>query len=103
MITFQYFRDCPHAAETLRNLLDLARENLFSENEVEVVEVPDAAAARECCFQGSPTIMINGVDIYTLRRPEGFKYACRMYEFRGKKTGVIPKDYIESRIKELRG
>ena len=103
MITFKYFKDCPHAGDTLRNLMDLARENLISEEEIEVVEVPDAAAARECGFQGSPTILINGVDIYTLRKPEGFKYACRVYEFRGKKTGIIPRDFMETRIKELRG
>ena len=103
MITFQYFKDCPHSAETLRNLLELAKDNQIPENEVHVIEVPDPASAEEHQFQGSPTILVDGVDIVTLKKPEGFNYACRIYEFNGTRTGVIPKEYIESRLRELRG
>jgi hypothetical protein len=92
VITFQYFKNCPHSAETLRNLLELAKDNLIPENEVHVIEVPDLASAEEHHFQGSPTILMDGVDIVTLKKPEGFNYACRIYEFNGARTGASPRN-----------
>jgi hypothetical protein len=48
-------------------------------------------------FQGSPSILVDGVDIYTGVKPEGFSYSCRVYEFDGKQTGVIPREFIRAK------
>ena len=102
-VTFQYFEGCPNSSETLKNLKKLVNEQKITEDELEIIEVPDLNSAEETLFQGSPTILINGVDIYTKQKPTGFVYSCRVYDFDGKRTGIIPKEYIELRLKELRG
>ncbi|MGA2507497.1 MAG: alkylmercury lyase [Chitinispirillaceae bacterium] len=97
MIEFQYFNGCPNSAETLNNLKELIEEGMISEREVIISEIPDIASAEKYNFQGSPTILIDGMDIYTEKRPTGFNYTCRVYEFNGKKTGILPKKYIEEK------
>jgi hypothetical protein len=49
-------------------------------------------------IQGSPTILVNGKDIYTGEESVGFNYACRIYEFDGEQTGVIPKEFIRAKL-----
>lgn len=103
MIEFQYFNGCPNFKEALNNLKELIREGIISDSEVIISEIPDIASAEKYNFQGSPTILIDGIDIYTGKKPTGFNYSCRVYEFNGKRTGIIPKKYIEKKINLLRG
>ena len=102
MITFQYFEGCPNAQETLDNLLGLKAELRIPGSEIELVEVPDPSRAEEFRFQGSPTILVNGLDITTGEEPSGFSYTCRVYSFGGTQTGVIPKEFIRRKLMEYR-
>ncbi len=102
MIEFQYFQECPNAAATLNNLKDLVSEAFIDESEIFLVEVPSPETAEKANFQGSPTILYNGVDIFTGSEPDGFSFNCRIYEIDGKKTGVLPREFIKSRISGLR-
>ena len=98
MIRFQYFDGCPNAQTTLDNLLSVREELGIPTSSIEVVEVKDLARAEEERFQGSPTILVDGRDITTGEMPSGFNYACRVYSFEGKSTGVIPRNFIRARF-----
>ncbi len=95
---FEYF--AYDAAATLDNLLSAGEELGIPESSIELVEVPDPAQAEERRFQGSPTVLVDGRDIATGEIPSGFNYACRVYSFEGKSTGVIPRDFIRARLIE---
>ena len=101
-VTFQYFEGCPNASDTLRHLKELVKEHKIAEDELEVQEVSDLDSAEKTRFQGSPTILIEGVDIYTMKKPVGVNYACRIYDFEGKRTGIISKRTIEMKLGEWR-
>jgi len=102
LITFQYFEGCPNAQATLENLLGAKAELRIPADEIELVEVPDPSLAEECRFQGSPTILVNGLDITTGEEPTGFSYTCRVYSFGGIQTGVIPREFIRRKLEEFR-
>jgi diketogulonate reductase-like aldo/keto reductase len=101
MIDFLYFEGCPNAGKTWNNLESLVQEGLIKPETVSRIEVPDMESAEKHHFQGSPTILINGIDIYSGVRPEGVHYACRVFTFDGERTGVIPKEFIRRKIDEL--
>ncbi|MBJ2356260.1 alkylmercury lyase [Sphaerochaeta sp. S2] len=101
MITFLYFNGCPNSQQTLRNLKALQESGDLFENEIEEIEVPDLESAEKTHFQGSPTILYNGIDIYSKKKPEGSHYTCRVYSINGERTGVLSKDYIKKAIYEL--
>lgn len=98
MIEFQFFLGCPSADETLENLRGVMQELEIPENNLKISVVPDLDTAKRLNFQGSPSILINHIDIYTGEEPIGFSYACRLYEFNGEQTGVIPKEFIREKM-----
>ena len=102
VIVFQYFEGCPNAKATLHNLREIQRELGISDNEITIVEVSDIESAEKNRFQGSPTILVDGIDIYTDTKPVGFNYSCRIYSFDRKQTGIIPKDFIREKIAKNR-
>lgn len=101
MIDFLYFEGCPNAGETWINLETLINEGIINRDKVRRIEVPDTVSAEKHHFQGSPTILFNGVDIYSGTRPEGVHYTCRVFSFNGERTGVIPLEFIRRKIQEL--
>jgi hypothetical protein len=103
MIEFQYFNHCPNSKETLHNLRELIKEGVLRESELIITEVPDLASAEKINFQGSPTILIDGVDLYDGKKPDSFHYCCRIYDLNGRQTGVLSKDFIKTRLKTIRG
>jgi hypothetical protein len=102
MIEFQYFNGCPNSDETLKNLLSLEEDKIIKKKEVKLIEVPDMEKAKEVNFQGSPTILIDGIDIYTGKIPDSCNYSCRVYDVEGQNSGVLSKEYIRNRLESLR-
>lgn len=102
IIEFQYFSGCPHSEQTLENLRTLVKSGFIKEDEIKVVEVSSPDQAKELSFQGSPTILCDGLDIYSLERPRGFSFSCRVYNLDGTQTGVLPVDFIKRQIEKLR-
>ena len=100
-IVFQYFDGCPNSTETLRNLQDLLKTTGIGETELEIVEVPSPEQAQELNFQGSPTVLLDGVDIYTDQIPNSFSYSCRIFELDGEKTGILTTDYLRKKLIKL--
>jgi len=73
-----YFEGCPtylRAEETLRGVL--AREGV--EADVELVAVDTDEEAQEFRFPGSPTIRLDGEDLFPVPERAGYALGCRMY------------------------
>jgi len=102
VIEFQYFPGCPNAAETLYNLQQLIDEGVLAAEEVKITKVEDEQLAHQVSFQGSPSILVDGLDLYTEAKPGGTHFACRTYIIDGRRTGVLPKDFIRRQLTKLR-
>ena len=101
MIEFQFFDGCPNADNTLQNLRITMGEQGITKDHLKLTEVPNIESAKRVNFQGSPTILVNGKDIYTDELPIGFSYSCRIYIFEGEQTGCIPKEFIATKLKNF--
>ncbi len=77
LVEIQYFSSCPNSLEML-NRVKKAIEGL---EDVELVEklVETAEVARAVGFRGSPTVLINGVDLEGLPEPFNPSLSCRIY------------------------
>ncbi len=71
-------------------------------SEIETVKIESADEAEAKRFLGSPTILVNGKDIYTEKAPQNFAYTCRVYIIDGVQTGVLPKEYLYKKIEKLK-
>ena len=100
-IEFQYFIGCPNSMETLRNIQYLLENNDFDDYELRIVEVPNPELAQELNFQGSPTVLLDGIDIYTEQTPTSYSYSCRIFNIDGKQTGILTVDYIRRKLMKL--
>jgi hypothetical protein len=98
MIEFQFFNGCPNADATLANLRAVMMELSIPEGQLKISVVPDIDTAKRLSFQGSPSILVNRRDICTWMEPTGFSYGCRLYEIDGKRTGVIPREFIREKM-----
>ena len=102
MVEFQYFEGCPNAKATLENLNRVIEEgSIGGPVEFSITEVSDLGLAESIRFQGSPTILVDGVDIYTGAKPETMNYACRIFELDGVKTGVLSTEFIRTRLRDI--
>ena len=93
-----YFEGCPNHKPASERVLGIIREEGFSAN-ISEIEVPDEAAAKEIGFLGSPTILVNGVDIEPASRTAtGGSFACRCYP-----GGLPPVEMIRAALREAHG
>ena len=100
-IVFQYFDGCPHSTETLKNIKSLLDSNDIIDCDLEIVEVPSPELAEELNFQGSPTVLLDNIDIYTEEIPNSFNYSCRIFNIDGQQTGVLSTDYLRNKLAKL--
>lgn len=77
-IEFQYFDGCPNAEATLAGLSEVIHELGIGHAKLNIVQVSDENSAKIQNFQGSPTILIDGVDMYTAAQPSGHTFSCRV-------------------------
>ena len=92
-----YFDGCPTyeaATKTLRAVL--AEEDL--ESDIELVAVNSDAEARRLKFPGSPTIRIDGRDLFPSPEREDWRLGCRVYPtaegLRGSPTSEMFRDAL---------
>jgi hypothetical protein len=94
-----YFEGCPHVEATrrvLRRALEAARVGDVVVEEIDVEAPSTPAQFRDW---GSPTILIDGVDILGDRAPSG--RSCRLYRDGGQ-AGVPSEDLIEAQLRRAR-
>jgi hypothetical protein len=73
-----YFGGCPTyetATKTLR--LILAEEGV--ESEIKLVEINDDEEAQRLRFPGSPTVRVDGRDLFPVPEREDWRLGCRVY------------------------
>jgi thioredoxin family protein len=99
MISFQYFDGCPNATATLQNLRNVGAELGIPADQINVVQVDDPDEADRLGFAGSPSVLLDGVDIYTGEKPEVASFSCRVFTFGDEQTGVIPEWFLRDKLR----
>jgi hypothetical protein len=97
-----WWEGCPSYPETLGDLRSaLAEEGV--EAEVELVEVESDEQARREHFPGSPTIRIEGEDLFPPGELEPFSLTCRVYRLRDGRPSPTPDpDDLREAIRRAR-
>lgn len=97
-VEFLYFSGCPSWREALRNL-----EEVLGEERIEAAaakrEITTGEEAVRHRFLGSPTILINGLDIDERARvADTFQLGCRVYQTEEGLTGIPTKEMIRRAV-----
>lgn len=95
-IQFLYFEGCPNSKPTFQNL-SLALQKLNLKPEIERVVIEDDLQAEQYSFQGSPSIKLNGIDLWEEIRLE-YHMGCRVYKT---PTGLAGSPTVEMILKRL--
>jgi hypothetical protein len=92
-----YFEGCPAymAAEQMVRVV-LAREGI--EAEVDLVAVNTNEEARRLRFPGSPTIRVDGRDLFPTEEREDWQLGCRVYATPGGLRGTPTADMIRAEL-----
>jgi hypothetical protein len=95
-----YFDGCPtyHSAEqTLREVLD----NEGIDADIEMVAVNTDEEAARLTFPGSPTIRVDGLDLFPTAERQDYRLGCRMYPtpegLKGSPTAEMLREAITHR------
>jgi hypothetical protein len=95
-----FFEGCPNH-EPIRALVERVAAELRVEPEIHTVEVPDADAAMELRFLGSPTVRVNERDVEpgAVERHE-FVLSCRLYPSEHGFSGQPDERWIREALAE---
>lgn len=78
-IEVQYFDGCPHSDKMIKRVKEaITKLSKKIEYKEVLVNSPDKAAQYK--FRGSPTVLINGIDLEGLPEPDSGNLACRYYK-----------------------
>ncbi len=96
-IELLYFDDCPSYQEA-RAMLEqiLAEERIGAQ--IEMVRVVDDADAQEKQFVGSPTLRMNGADLFPEQASGIFAMQCRVYRTPQGFKGVPTKEMLRAAL-----
>ncbi len=93
-IEILYFDGCPSYLRA-REALEAVLREFGAAAPIEMVRVASEEDARRLCFPGSPTIRIDGEDLFPT--PEGetqYALRCRVYPEKGRLAGWPSKDAL---------
>ena len=92
-----YFDGCPTYLEAKKALRGVLEEQGV-DTEVELVAVNTDEEAQELRFAGSPTIRVDGEDLFPVPERAGYALGCRMYTtpegLRGSPTAEVLKEAL---------
>ena len=95
-IEILYFEGCPNYSRAVDLVRDVLRE-LALEVDLREVQVADESEAAARSFSGSPTILVNGVDIEpAVTERTGYTFGCRLYGA----VGVPPRHLILEALRQ---
>ncbi len=89
-VTFQYIDDCPsheQALARLRKVLDEEGVNV----KIDVIKIESDEQAKRLHFLGSPTIIVNDIDIDP-QASNHFGLACRAYQLEDGRISPLPSE-----------
>jgi hypothetical protein len=84
-----WWEGCPSYPETLADLQRVLTEEGI-EAEVRRVEIESDEQARREQFPGSPTIRVDGEDIFPPEESEPYSLTCRVYQLRDGRISPTP-------------
>jgi hypothetical protein len=101
-IELLWWEGCPSTDKALAQLREILGEFGLGGAEVRRREIKTDAQAAEAGFRGSPTILINGVDVNPGAEPEEPNpLTCRVYHRRDGRISPIPdSDDIRESLRE---
>ena len=84
-----WWEGCPSHPQTLADLERILLEEGISA-EVRRIEIEDDEQARRERFPGSPTIRIDGEDLFPAEEGEPYSLTCRVYRLRDGRISPTP-------------
>jgi len=89
-VTFQYTEDCPSHEQALDRLRRVLAEQGVNVN-IQIVRVDSDEQAKRLKFVGSPTILLNDVDIEP-QCNDHYGLACRAYKLEDGRISPLPSE-----------
>jgi hypothetical protein len=90
-IELLWWEGCPSTDKALAQLRALLREVGLGDAEVQMREIRTGAQAAAAGFRGSPTVLIDGVDVAQGAEPEEPNpLTCRVYHRRDGRISPVP-------------
>ena len=89
-IRFLYYEDCPSHDEALRRLNKCVEAEGIGAD-IEIVKVESAEEAEKLQFTGSPTIIVDGLDIDPPVSPH-YALSCRAYRLEDGRISPLPSE-----------
>jgi hypothetical protein len=101
-IEILYFDRCPSYLEAEKALREaLAREDIQAE--VKLVSANTDEEAQRLRFPGSPTIRVDGEDLFPLPEQAAYTLGCRMYSTSEGLRGLPTPEMIEEALRTKEG
>ncbi len=98
-VSFLFYVDCPSHELALERLREVLVEEGI-DTDVEVVEVESEEQAQELRFIGSPTILLNSLDIDPPPPDTYYALTCRVYRLEDGRISPLPsRDMIRRAIR----
>jgi len=95
-----FFEDCPNH-EAARALVERVAGELEVQPEIDLVRVPDADAATQLRFLGSPTVRVNGRDVEPGAEDRSdFVFSCRLYRGERDFSGQPDASWVREALSE---
>ena len=88
-ITFLYYEDCPSHEQALERLRAVMLEEAV-EAELKIIKVETDEQARRFHFIGSPTILIDGLDLDPPSADASLALTCRVYHLEDGRISPLP-------------
>lgn len=98
-ITLLYFDGCPSWKDVLANLREVLNEFGLTV-EIELIKIESNEQAQEQKFLGSPSICVNGEDLWPEDR-QTYTMSCRVYQTPSGFSGVPTSEMIKARLQEV--
>lgn len=99
-IEILYFDGCPNHLPAVVRVREVLQEMNLPDAPIEV-RITDPASAKSMRFLGSPTVLINGLDVEPgARDSDQFGFGCRTYFSEGRRSGLPTKELVQSAIRE---
>ena len=92
-VEVQYIRECPSVRTMLNNAREAVAKLSFSVEYAEVI-IKNKIEAEKCSFRGSPSLLVNGRDLYGVLPSPNKDLSCRYYKD-GIPTTFEIKKFIE--------
>jgi hypothetical protein len=77
-VEFQYFDGCPNSDLMMERVKE-AISQINAQVEFNTILIDTPEKAKKYNFRGSPTVLINGIDLVELPEPNVGNLACRYY------------------------